>query len=165
MKKIVCAVVALLLALPAWAKLNAHEEARINAMLNALAQKKDLTFVRNGDAHNCEEAVSHLRLKLGNTRNRIDTAEQFIDKVASSSSITGKPYIVKIPGKSDENAQPYLHALNAITHGCHTTMAPRLNPCPLAEMLFTKHAGRQVTVAAIADDRHHYRAGRGSCDA
>ncbi len=69
-------------------------------MLNALAQKKDLTFVRNGDAHNCEEAVSHLRLKLGNTRNRIDTAEQFIDKVASSSSITGKPYIVKIPGKA-----------------------------------------------------------------
>lgn len=62
MKKIVCAVVALLLTLPAWAKLNAHEEARINAMLNALAQKKDLTFVRNGDAHNCEEAVSHLRL-------------------------------------------------------------------------------------------------------
>lgn len=43
MKKIVCAVVALLLTLPAWAKLNAHEEARINAMLNALAQKKDLT--------------------------------------------------------------------------------------------------------------------------
>lgn len=42
MKKIVCAVVALLLTLPAWAKLNAHEEARINAMLNALAQKKDL---------------------------------------------------------------------------------------------------------------------------
>lgn len=100
MKKIVCAVVALLLTLPARAKLNAHEEARINAMLNALAQKKDLTFVRNGDAHNCEEAVSHLRLKLGNTRNRIDTAEQFIDKVASSSSITGKPYIVKIPGKA-----------------------------------------------------------------
>lgn len=121
MKKIVCAVVALLLTLPAWAKLNAHEEARINAMLNALAQKKDLTFVRNGDAHNCEEAVSHLRLKLGNTRNRIDTAEQFIDKVASSSSITGKPYIVKIPGKSDENAQPYLHALIAETD---KTVAP-----------------------------------------
>lgn len=114
MKKIVCAVVALLLTLPAWAKLNAHEEARINAMLNALAQKQDLTFVRNGDAHNCEEAVSHLRLKLGNTRNRIDTAEQFIDKVASS-SITGKSYIVKIPGKSDENAQLYLHALIAET--------------------------------------------------
>lgn len=55
------------------------------------------------------------RLKLSNTRNRIDTAEQFIDKVASSSSITGKPYIVKMPGKGDENAQPFLHALIAQT--------------------------------------------------
>ncbi|MFH4849696.1 YfeK family protein, partial [Escherichia coli] len=96
-------------------KLTAHEEARINAMLEGLAQKKDLIFVRNGDEHTCDEAVSHLRLKLGNTRNRIDTAEQFIDKVASSSSITGKPYIVKMPGKSDENAQPFLHALIAQT--------------------------------------------------
>lgn len=115
MKRFACALFALLMTLPAWAKLNAHEEARINAMLDALGQKKDLVFVRNGDTHNCEEAVSHLRLKLGNTRNRIDTAEQFIDKVASSSSITGKPYIVRIPGKSDENAQPYLHALIAET--------------------------------------------------
>lgn len=115
MKNILCAVMALLLTLPAFAKLNAYQEARINAMLDALAQKKDLIFVRNGDAHTCEEAVSHLRLKLGNTRNRINTAELFIDKVASSSSITGKPYIVRIPGKSDENAQPYLHALIAET--------------------------------------------------
>lgn len=115
MKHILCALMALFLALPAVAKLNSHEEARINAMLDALAQKKDLVFVRNGDAHTCEEAVSHLRLKLGNTRNRIDTAEQFIDKVASSSSITGKPYIVKIPGKSDEDARPYLRALIAET--------------------------------------------------
>lgn len=111
MKKIICLVVTLLMTLPAYAKLTAHEEARINAMLEGLAQKKDLIFVRNGDEHTCDEAVSHLRLKLGNTRNRIDTAEQFIDKVASSSSITGKPYIVKMPGKSDENAQPFLHAL------------------------------------------------------
>lgn len=65
MKKIVCAVVALLLTLPAWAKLNAHEEARINAMLNALAQKQDLTFVRNGDAHNCEESRIAPALKTG----------------------------------------------------------------------------------------------------
>ncbi len=50
-------------------------------------------------------------LKLGNTRNRIDTAEQFIDKVASSSSITGKPLYrwVKFPVKADENAQPYIY--------------------------------------------------------
>ena len=64
MKKIICLVITLLMTLPAYAKLTAHEEARINAMLEGLAQKKDLIFVRNGDEHTCDEAVSHLRLKL-----------------------------------------------------------------------------------------------------
>ncbi len=60
-------------------------------------RRKDLTIVRNGDARiTAGSRIALLRLKLGNTRNRIDTAEQFIDKVASSSSITGKPYIIKI---------------------------------------------------------------------
>ncbi|UDC41597.1 YfeK family protein [Klebsiella quasivariicola] len=115
MKSIFCALLTLLLSFPVIAKLNAYQEARINAMLDALAQKSDLIFVRNGDAHTCDEAVAHLRLKLSNTRNRIDTAEQFIDKVASSSSVTGKPYIVRIPGKNDQQARPYLHTLIAQT--------------------------------------------------
>ena len=68
MKKIICLVITLLMTLPVYAKLTAHEEARINAMLEGLAQKKDLIFVRNGDEHTCDEAVSHLRLKLGNSR-------------------------------------------------------------------------------------------------
>lgn len=134
MKKIICLVVTLLMTLPAYAKLTAHEEARINAMLEGLAQKKDLIFVRNGDEHTCDEAVSHLRLKLGNTRNRIDTAEQFIDKVASSSSITGKPYIVKMPGKSDENAQPfYMRCLRRRIKQC---LRNNLKSPPLTKMLF-----------------------------
>lgn len=111
MKKVICALMTLAFALPASAKLSAHEEARINAMLDALAVKKEIAFVRNGDAHTAEEAVSHLRLKLSKTRNRLDTAEQFIDNVASSSSLSGKPYRVKIPGESEQNAQPYLHQL------------------------------------------------------
>jgi len=45
MKKIICLVITLLMTLPVYAKLTAHEEARINAMLEGLAQKKDLIFV------------------------------------------------------------------------------------------------------------------------
>ena len=92
MKKIICLVITLLMTLPVYAKLTAHEEARINAMLEGLAQKKDLIFVRNGDEHTCDEAVSHLRLKLGNTRNRIDTAEQFIDLSLIHISEPTRPY-------------------------------------------------------------------------
>ena len=99
---------------PLFAKLNAHEEARIAAMLSALGEKKDLTFIRNGSSHNSEEAVSHLQLKLSKTRNRLDTAEQFIDKVASTSSISGQAYIVRINGK-EETAKVFLHQLIAET--------------------------------------------------
>ena len=39
MKKIICLVVTLLMTLPAYAKLTAHEEARINAMLGISTEK------------------------------------------------------------------------------------------------------------------------------
>ncbi|WP_431222990.1 YfeK family protein [Serratia sp. L9] len=111
LRKMMGLLLGLLITLPAFAKLNAHEEARIAAMLNALGQKQGLIFVRNGDDHTSAEAVEHLKLKLGNTRKRLNTAEQFIDKVASVSSISGKPYYVKIAGQPDVSAKIYLNQL------------------------------------------------------
>ncbi len=40
MKKIICLVITLLMTLPAYAKLTAHEEARINAMLEDYHRKR-----------------------------------------------------------------------------------------------------------------------------
>ncbi|GHT81166.1 hypothetical protein AGMMS49543_03090 [Betaproteobacteria bacterium] len=104
------ALFALLLSSPAQA-LTAQEEARINALLAALEQRSTLVFIRNGDAHGAAEAAQHLKLKLGRTRDRLQTAEQFIDQVASSSSISGKPYLVREPGKSEQHARDFLHEL------------------------------------------------------
>lgn len=93
------------------AALNEAQEARVNAMLTELGKQSTLTFVRNGSEHSASEAESHLRLKLSKTRKRLNTAEQFIDNVASKSSISGTPYEVRIPGQSSEKADVYLHAL------------------------------------------------------
>ncbi len=93
------------------AALSDAQEARINAMLAALGKQHSLIFVRNGSDHTAAEAESHLRLKLSKTRKRLDTAEQFIDKVASKSSISGAPYEVKIPGQESEKAAVFLHRL------------------------------------------------------
>ena len=100
----------LILATPAFA-LSDREEARVEAMLAALEQSKDVVFIRNGDEHTAAEAASHLRLKLSKTRNRLDSAEQFIDKVGSSSSISGRPYLVREPGKGERTANAFLHEL------------------------------------------------------
>ena len=100
----------LVMATPALA-LSDREEARVEAMLAALEQSKDVVFIRNGDEHTAAEAASHLRLKLSKTRNRLDSAEQFIDKVGSASSISGRPYLVREPGKGERTANAFLHEL------------------------------------------------------
>ena len=97
-------------ATPAFA-LSDKEEARVLAMLALLEKRSDLVFIRNGDSHSAVDAAAHLRLKLARTRSRLDTAEQFVDKVASSSSVSGAPYLIQQYGKPFEPAKPFLQQL------------------------------------------------------
>jgi hypothetical protein len=91
--------------------LSPQEETRVNALFSTLEKRSTLVFIRNGDAHSAAEAVAHLKLKLGHTRDRLQTAEQFIDQAASSSSITGKPCWVREPGKGERKAGDFLREL------------------------------------------------------
>ena len=50
------------------------------------------SFERNGSSHKAEDAADHLRLKYRRGGRYVDTAEHFIDRLASESSWTGKPY-------------------------------------------------------------------------
>ena len=111
MVSLTLALLSVMCATPALAALSTKEEARINAMLALLEKRSDLAFIRNGSSHNAVDAVAHLKLKLSRTRNRIDTAEQFIDKVASSSSVTGESYMIQQAGQKPEPAKPFLHKL------------------------------------------------------
>ncbi|MBF5007753.1 DUF5329 family protein [Diaphorobacter sp. NR2-3-3-1] len=91
--------------------LSGSEEARVQAMLALLEKRSDLVFIRNGESHSAVDAVAHLKLKLSRTRNRLDSAEQFVDKVASSSSMSGAPYLIQQSGKPSEPAKPFLQQL------------------------------------------------------
>jgi len=57
-------------------------------------------FQRNGNWHTAHAAQVHLRDKYNYlvARNRLDTAEQFIEKAATESSLTGRPYMVRCNG-------------------------------------------------------------------
>jgi cytochrome c556 len=107
---LVTVALGLLCSTPALA-LPPQEEARVQALLSALEKRSDVTFIRNGERHNATEAVAHLKLKLSRTRNRLDNAEQFVDKVASSSSISGEPYYIQEAGKPTQAAKPFLQTL------------------------------------------------------
>ena len=108
----VCLFVCLAVARPEIAgAVTTHEQLRIDALLAAIDQENSLIFIRNGSEHTAQEAVSHLKLKLGRAGNRISTAEEFIDHLATGSSFSKKPYLVRRPGSEPEPAGPYFHRL------------------------------------------------------
>jgi hypothetical protein len=52
-------------------------------------------FIRNGKEYDPEAARKHIHKKYEYARSRIKTTEDFIQGVASKSSISGKPYKVR----------------------------------------------------------------------
>jgi len=70
------------------------ENARIEALLRAVSTA-DVTFIRNGSPHEPKAAADHLRTKWKRAGRPL-TAEQFIENIASKSSMSGKPYLVRL---------------------------------------------------------------------
>ena len=52
-------------------------------------------FIRNGKEYSPEAARNHIQKKYEYARNRIKTTEEFIQGIASKSSISGKAYMVR----------------------------------------------------------------------
>jgi hypothetical protein len=70
--------------------------AEIDGLLLRL-QSSGCSFNRNGSWYEAPEARAHLVKKLEylEARNLVQTTEQFIDRAASGSSLSGKPYLVR----------------------------------------------------------------------
>ena len=68
------------------------------AHLLSVVAASSCVFIRNGKQHTADEAVKHLEMKYHRVSRRIDTAETFIDRIASESSLTGKPYLIDCDG-------------------------------------------------------------------
>lgn len=88
---------ACLLASPAWAGgLPQITRAEIDGLLSRLAASH-CRFQRNGVWYTAEAAQVHLRRKLDYlvSRGAIASTEQFIERTATRSSVSGRPYLVK----------------------------------------------------------------------
>lgn len=77
-------------------------EVEIQYLLNAIGES-DCTFIRNGKPHEAGEAEDHLEMKYGRGKRWVDSAEQFIERIASESSFSGNPYQIQCP---DQPARP-----------------------------------------------------------
>lgn len=76
--------------------------------LLAFVEQSGCIFVRNDTEHNSADAADHLRLKYSRGSRYVKSAEQFIDRLASESSWSGKPYTVTCDGRT-ETAGAWLH--------------------------------------------------------
>ena len=94
----------------------------IEALLHHIASLDGATFVRNGDAHAPKEAEAHLRLKWGQQKKDIRTAEDFIRLCATKSSVSGKPYSIKFKDGREAEAATVLNQQLAVIR---TQAAPR----------------------------------------
>lgn len=74
------------------------EAQKIEALILAVADLQGAVFLRNGTEHTPKEAAEHLRLKWKNAGGRVKTAPDFIRLCASGSSMSGKPYEIRLKG-------------------------------------------------------------------
>ena len=85
------------------------EAAKIQALIASVEHLQGATFIRNGSEYDAKAAADHLRQKLDYAGHRIKTAEQFIDKLATSSSMTGIPYKIRYANGTTVESAVYFH--------------------------------------------------------
>ncbi|MEO8156008.1 MAG: DUF5329 family protein [Rhizobacter sp.] len=71
------------------------EQARIERLIQFVEQQKGIRFVRNGSAYSPKDAAKFLRSKFNKMGEHVTTAQQFIDLIASRSSTSGEPYLIR----------------------------------------------------------------------
>ncbi len=68
-------------------------------------------FIRNGKRFLGRDARAHLRSKRRRNAHLIDSTEEFIEKIASESSTSGKPYLIRCGSRQQEAANAWFTAL------------------------------------------------------
>jgi len=112
--RIVSVVVGMLLATQAGAAVagpSAATQREISGLMQAL-ESSGCRFQRNGSWHDPAQARTHLQRKYDYLlkRDMVDSSEQFIERAASRSSISGRAYRVACPGAAEQDAAPWFLA-------------------------------------------------------
>lgn len=88
----------------------AEENGEIQHLLAFIAQS-DCTYIRNSKEYSAQEARDHIAGKYNSVKWRISNAETFIRKIASSSSFSGKEYMIRCGTKEQPTQQWLLNEL------------------------------------------------------
>jgi len=86
------------------------ERQKIEALIKYVGDLKDTKFIRNGSSYDVSTAVRFLRGKWEANDSSIKTARDFIDKVASVSGTSGKPYLIRLKDGKEIPSREFLAA-------------------------------------------------------
>lgn len=96
--KIIAALTLMMCLLPSGVRADDDAAAaEIDYLLRSIGSS-GCAFVRNGKRHDSGEAEDHLRMKYRKAKRYASTSEKFIDRLASKSSLSRKPYFIECEG-------------------------------------------------------------------
>jgi len=106
-----CVLALLTCCLPGGARaahIDAAEAQKIDYLIASIETLKDAQFVRNDSSFSAKAAADHLRMKLRVAGSRVTSADDFIRYCASSSSVSGKPYLIRFADGREVAAELFL---------------------------------------------------------
>ena len=101
-------------------------QTEINHLLESVAAS-GCQFFRNGSWYEAKKAEAHLRYKyeMLAAGHQINTAEDFIEKAASKSSLSGRPYAIRCNGGVPVATNQWLREMLTLYRSYGTGGAPR----------------------------------------
>lgn len=91
------------------------EKEKIDHLINYIKNLQGATFIRNGDEYPAKDAAEHLQMKRRKAGDRVKTAREFIDGLASESYISGKEYQIRMKdGKTYKSREVLMRELERI---------------------------------------------------
>jgi hypothetical protein len=88
--------------------LSAGEKQKIETLIKQVGELKDAKFVRNGSTYEPATAVRFLRGKWDANSSGVKSARDFVDKVASMSGTSGKPYLIRFKDGREIQSRDFL---------------------------------------------------------
>ena len=85
----------------------ASVESQINHLITYV-RESNLIFIRNGSENSSAAAAQHIDEKYSHFKADISSVNDFIDKAASKSLLSGQPYLVKLPDGSTKPVADWL---------------------------------------------------------
>jgi hypothetical protein len=85
------------------------EKEKIEKLIAHIGGLQGAKFIRNGKEHSAQEAADHLRTKWQAAGDRIKTAREFIDHLATKSSVSDETYMIKLADGTSKPAGTYLN--------------------------------------------------------